>query len=162
MNQREVRNKQRHVVETGDLIGLYGDSTKEFGLAIALDMNRAVQIFNNATGIRIDIIRLMIKNKQILSTIVFNDEIILEKLTKSEYEVYSTNIYTTPIKYDKTLPDFFDILRQNLQLIQQLAVGDIVKMKGLKIFDKFALYHHHVIFSDSKRFKIVTLKSYLI
>ena len=38
MNKRikEVKQKQRHVANAGDLIGIYGDEKKEFKLAIAL------------------------------------------------------------------------------------------------------------------------------
>ena len=36
MNIREVRQKQRYLAYEGDLIGLYGDDSKEFRLAIAL------------------------------------------------------------------------------------------------------------------------------
>ena len=33
-------------------------------------------------------------------------------------------------------------------------IGDIVKMKGLKISEKVAIYHHHALFTDAKRFKV--------
>jgi hypothetical protein len=50
--------------------------------------------------------------------------------------VYSTNIFTTPLKYNLELASFFDILRNNLSNIQKLQVGEIVKMKGSFIFLK--------------------------
>jgi len=52
------------------------------------------------------------------------------------------------------LAQFFDILRKNLHNIQKLMVGEIVKMKGLKISEKVAIYHHHALFTDAKRFKV--------
>jgi len=100
------------------------------------------------------LIRIILKNLNILSSILFNDEIRISSLNKSDYEVYSTNIFTTPNKYGIELAQFFDILRKNLHNIQKLMVGEIVKMKGLKISEKVAIYHHHALFTDAKRFKV--------
>ena len=84
-----------------------------------------------------------------LGTLRLPNEIEIATLVKDSFEIYNFNIYTTPKLFEKTFSDFFEVLKKNLIEIQRLVVGDIVTMHGLKFMDKFAIYHHHAIYSGS-------------
>jgi hypothetical protein len=68
-------------------------------------------------------------------------------LAKGSFEIYNINIFKTPLVYEKSTKEFIDILKYNLRQLQSLAVGDIIKMNGLKILNRFVLYHHHAIYT---------------
>ena len=115
-------------------------------------------IFDMSTGCVkniINVINNVSKEEISLSTIKLPNEILMSKLTKDSYEIYNINIYRTPQLFEKTFSDFFDILQLNLRQLQSLVEGDIIKMHGLKLYDKYALYHHHAIYTDSKKCKII-------
>lgn len=145
-------------VQEGDLIALYGDETNKFRLLISLDEKRAVLIYDLAKGVVgniISTINNVCKEEISLGTLRLPNEIDLTTLEKDSYEIYNFNIYTTPKLFEKTFTDFFEVLKKNLIEIQRLIEGDIVTMHGLKFMDKFAIYHHHAIYSDAKKCKVI-------
>lgn len=70
-----------------------------------------------------------------------------------DYEAYVINIDEIRTQYDVT--EYLETLQSNLALMKRLEIGDIVAMKGFKILKNFAMYEHHALFVDSKKFKIV-------
>lgn len=90
-----------------------------------------------------------------LSTLKLPDEVAIDSMPKDTYEIYNINIYTTPKIFERSVSEFFEILRINLNQLGQLVEGDIVKMQGMKLTEKLALYHHHAIYSDAKKCKVI-------
>lgn len=153
-----TEKRSNRPLEKGDVIALYGNDTEHFRLAIALDETRAVKVFDVSTGVEERLLNLLknVSNEDIcLSTLRLPDELLLEKLREGSYEIYNINILSSPQNFEKTLTDFFEVLEKNLSTLQRLVEGDIVKMHGLKLMDRFALYHHHVIYSDAKKCKVI-------
>lgn len=122
------------------------------------DHERAVIIFDLSTGCVkniINVINNVSKEEISLRTIKLPNEIIVASLEKDSYEIYNINIYRTPQLFQKTYSDFFEVLQLNLKQLQSLKEGDIVKMHGLKFMDKYAIYHHHALFVDARKCKII-------
>ena len=79
----------------------------------------------------------------------------MNTLNQNEYEVYCINLNTTPDKYKITKEKYLDILKHNLININGLTESQIVRKAGYSI-KNFVIYHHHALFTDKKKFKIVT------
>ena len=75
-------------------------------------------------------------------------------MNNSEYEVYCINLDRTPASYNKTKDEFLEILEYNFSFVHTLTKAQIVKMEGEKMLGQ-PLYHHHALFSDKEKFKIV-------
>lgn len=81
--------------------------------------------------------------------------IYFDDLNDFEYEVYCINLNKTPANYKKTKDKFLEILERNFRFVHGLRKAQIVKMEGEKILG-IPIYHHHAIFSDKDKFKIVS------
>jgi hypothetical protein len=81
-------------------------------------------------------------------------KISLNQLNESEYEVYCINLDKTPANFNQTKNEFLRLLESNFNFVHGLTKGQIVKMDGEKILGQ-PIYHHHALFSDEEKFKIV-------
>jgi hypothetical protein len=126
-------------MKAGDIVSLYSES---FRLGVAID-SRHVLLIYSFNQVKYDMIELLLKNLKDLSTIPIT---LTEVPPKNKFEVYKTNIISTPMKLKKSPEDLFKFLIINLKKMIRFSVGDILKMAGPSIL-KNTLYNHFVVFS---------------
>lgn len=51
-------------------------------------------------------------------------------------------------KLGKSTAQLIDMLKHNLNVIDTLSNGDIIKLEGTKLFDTIVIYHHAAIISS--------------
>lgn len=122
-------------MKAGDIVALYSGS---FRLAVAIDARNLVVIYSSNQVIYKSI-ELLIRNIRDLSTIKST-----EALPENLYEIYKTNIISTPKKFKKTLEELFKILVINLNKMAKFSEGDILKMEGSSLLQN-TIYNHFVI-----------------
>jgi hypothetical protein len=89
------------------------------------------------------------------NNIRFSIEHSISSLQTNRFEIYNINVFNSPKFYEINLSQFIDILKYNLNQLQSFIEGDIIKMKGTKLWNRFVLYHHHAIYSDVNKCKII-------
>ena len=109
---------------SGDIVALYSG---DFRLAVAIDNHNLTVIYRLKT-IDYKSICNLLNNLSDLKSISST-----EILPRDNFEIYKTNILTTPKRIGKTTEEYFKFLILNLKKMHTFAEGDILKMEGSQL-----------------------------
>ena len=71
-----------------------------------------------------------------------NGDIIFLDSEEANWCKFQANILKVLQTYEITPKPYLEVLKHNLNVINSLENGDIVKMEGFKVLNTFVLYHH--------------------
>jgi hypothetical protein len=89
-----------------------------------------------------------------------NDNKISLELFENNWFKLNTNIYDSYKKHMKSnenhqFKDLLDILTNNLKVIKTLNDGDIIRIEGTRLLEKYTLYNHAALVTNINKFEII-------
>ena len=146
------------ISKPGDLVGIYATKLHRYRVGIFIDDTRIAILYERGKGINSELFSLVDKNcdsSSRLSQLEYKNEYTIDDIFELDYELYNLNIFTKAKEFDRAAAEYLDIIKYNLSQLDTFKVGEIIKFEGYKVFDRYVLYHHHVIYSDEERCLVI-------
>jgi len=131
-------------MKSGDLVALFKG---KFQLSVAINSANVTIIYKNQE-ICDEAINKLIDNISLCRNVISTLFLSTIGITNEMIEIYNTNLFTAIQEHQKTVEEFFNVLKVNLKKINTFEEGSILRMSGFKLIG-LPIYQHHVIFSGN-------------
>ena len=131
-------------MKSGDLVALFKG---KFQLSVAINSANVTIIYKNQE-ICDEAINKLIDNISLSRNDISTLFLPTIGITNEMIEIYNTNLFTAIQEHQKTVEEFFNVLKVNLKKINTFEEGSILRMSGFKLIG-LPIYQHQVIFSGN-------------